>query len=298
MTDAKTIIISAADDLYAPVANDLFLSIARHDYRQPLALGLLDVGFNPTNRQHFNALGVQVVAAGSDIDYPARSQWEAQRPSIRTLTARPFLPRYFPGYDIYIWLDADVWVQTPAAIDAMIAAVADIPAIAIVPELDRCYPTFFQNAEIWQKFSSWYEASYAPSIVADMLLKPMLNAGVFALRRDSPVWAAWGDIYRDALQRVTAFNDRSFMADQLGLNILCYLKGLPHVLLPASFNWLTAYAIPKLDRATGLYVETQPPHQPLSQIHLTRPNKLQVERIECLDGGVIERPLTFYASRR
>ncbi|MGH6976466.1 MAG: hypothetical protein ACREED_05505 [Stellaceae bacterium] len=31
--------------------------------------------------------------------------------------AFPFLRRYFPGYDVYLWLDGDTWVQDAEAIE-------------------------------------------------------------------------------------------------------------------------------------------------------------------------------------
>jgi lipopolysaccharide biosynthesis glycosyltransferase len=289
----KTIIISASDQNYVFLANDLFSSLKKLSFQHPFDIGLLDVGMDANNRKFFEEFGVRVATAEADIEYPAREQWEAKRPGVRTLTARPFLRRYFPGYDLYIWLDADVWVQTPEAIDTMISEAARIPAMFIACELDRCYTGFFENAETWLKFAGWYQTNFNPETAAAMTLKPMLNAGVFALHAASPVWDAWRDMYSEALQRTTGFNDQTFMADQLGLNILLYLKGQPFVTMPANFNWLTFFALPKLDRATNLLVEPLPPYRPISQIHLTRPQKNVVEKIQCTDGSWVERKLTF-----
>jgi lipopolysaccharide biosynthesis glycosyltransferase len=289
----KTIVISACDQNYVFLANDLFSSLRKLSFDYPFDVGLLDVGITDNNRRYFESVGVRVVAAEADIDYPAREEWEAKRPGVRTLTARPFLRRYFPGYDLYIWLDADVWVQTPEAINTIIAEAGRIPAMFIACELDRCYTAFFENAEIWQKFAGWYQTNFSPEITGAMTLKPMLNAGVFALLAESPVWDAWRDMYSAALQNTTTFNDHTFMADQLGLNILLYQKAMPFVTLPASFNWLTFFALPKLDRATNLLVEPLPPYRPISQIHLTRPKKNVPEKIQCTDGSWVERVLTY-----
>ena len=175
----------------------------------------------------------------------------------------------------------------------MIGEAAQIPAMFIACELDRCYTGFFENAEIWHKFAGWYQSNFSPDLANAMVLKPMLNAGVFALHAQSPVWDAWRDIYTESLQRVDAINDHAFMADQLGLNILLYLKGMKCVTMPANYNWLTFFALPKLDRATNLLVEPLPPYRPISQIHLTRPQKNVVEKIQCTDGSWVERKLTF-----
>jgi lipopolysaccharide biosynthesis glycosyltransferase len=238
---------------------------------------------------------VRIETAQSDIDFPARAVWEKEKPGFRTLTARPFLRRYFPGYDVYIWLDADVWVQTPEAIETMIACAGKSPAIHIACEFDRSYKTFFQQAGIWHIFRDWYKTNYGETVANTMTLKPMLNAGVWAMHKDSPLWDAWRQIYTEALQKLDALTAEAFMADQLGLNMLLYMQNMPYALLPCGYNWLTFYALPMFDKVRGLYVEPSPPFNPISQIHLTRPIKIQTEKIACLDGSVIERPLTFAA---
>jgi lipopolysaccharide biosynthesis glycosyltransferase len=295
MTEPKIIIISACDDKYHVVANDLYASIRAQTFQHAFDLGLLDVGLNDANRQHFAGQGIKVEKVRSDIDYPARAQWEAAKPAVRTLTARPFLRNYFPGYDVYIWLDADVWVQTPEAINTIIASAMKTNAIHIAPELDRCYQPLFRQDGIWHMYYDWYKVNFGDAIAAQMQLMPMLNAGVFAMRQDAPVWDAWATIYSDVLQTTGDITNKSFMADQLGLNILIYRDKLPAVIMPPHYNWLTFFALPMLDQAANIYVEPAIPHRVISQFHLTRPKKLQVETIECLDGTSVQRSLMFSA---
>lgn len=297
MSSPKTIIISASDDKYHVVANDLFASIKAQHFDHPFDLGMLDVGLSDPVRQHFVAQGVRVEAALSDIEFPNRAQWDAARPAARTLTARPFLRRYFPGYDVYIWLDADVWVQTPEAINTIIASAANTNAIHIAPEFDRCYQQFFTIGQdnIWHTYHEWYKINFGDAVAAQMLLMPMLNAGVFAMRADSPVWDAWAAIYSDTLQKAGTITHQTFMADQVGLNILIHRDKLPAVIMPPHYNWLTYFALPKLDTRNNMYVEPSIPNRIISQFHLTRPRKLQVETIECLDGTKIERSMMFSA---
>jgi hypothetical protein len=292
----KTIVITASDAFYAPLVNDLFHSIRSLKFAAPFDLGLLDVGLGD-KRPYFEQQELKLAMAEVDIDFPNRAHWESLRPGLRALTASPYLRRYFPGYDLYIWIDADIWVQTPEAIDTLITSAGQSPAMFIASEFDRCYPAYFQGAEVWHKFVSWYQANFVHEIVAAMTLKPMLNVGFFGLSKDSPVWDAWGQLYAEALTRTSDLNEKSFMAHQLALNVALYVKNIPYVVLPASFNWLTYFALPQFDPATGMYVEPLPPHHPISQIHLTRANKTGVEKIQCLDGTVIERQLTFDARK-
>jgi hypothetical protein len=149
---------------------------------------------------------------------------------------------------------------------------------------------------MWNVYSEWYQACYNDdNVTANMTLKPMLNAGVWAISKSSPVWAAWLKIYADALQRIPQLNNKTIMTDQLALNIVAYMVKMPYVILPATYNWLTFFAAPMLDKATGLYVEPMPPYKPISQFHLTQKPKTQIETILCTDGSVVERPLTYSA---
>jgi len=294
----RSIIVSAADKQYFSLVCDLTASIRRLGFKANFDIGILDVGLDDSDRKSLELQGITITKAGSDIDYSMRAVWEKTKPGVRALTGRPFLREYFPGYDVYMWLDADVWVQTPDAIDTMLAAASAISGICIVPELDRCYARFFQHAGVWHVYRDWYRANFGSDIANAMVLKPGLNTGVIAIAKDSAVWDKWKDVYTQALRAQTAdLSATSFMIEQQSMNIALYLGGAPYIRMPANYNWLTCYALPKLDCATGLYVEPLPPHAPISQIHLTQPVKSQVEKIECVDGGIVERSLTYSAAK-
>ena len=64
---------------------------------------------------------VQLVAPGWDFDFPGR---ESAPNYLKAEFSRPFLPRHFPGYEMYFWLDADAWVQEWRAVDIYCAAAA------------------------------------------------------------------------------------------------------------------------------------------------------------------------------
>ncbi len=290
---ASNIIVTATDDHYALLARDLISSIQRLAFDVPFEIGVLDTGLSEENRQWFLDHKVHVEKTVADIDFPNRVQWEIAKPGVRTLTARLFMRRYFPGFENYMWMDSDVWVQTPEAINTFFGAVTRNPVMHICCELDRSYRPFFDHAVLWHVFRDWYQTNYGEEIASFMTLRPMLNAGVWCMAKNDPIWDAWPQLYAKVLQGLSEANQKTFMADQLGLNILLYKEKMPHVVMPAHYNWLTFYALPMLDQARGLYVEPNPPYRPISQFHLTRPNKAQKESISCVEGGVVERSLLF-----
>lgn len=112
MNRLQKIVVTAANDTYFSYAADLAASVRQEDDSIPF--GILDVGLTPEQRSLLEDKGVQV----------SEAQWEygGERQCSRTFLAmlsRPFLPKYFPGYDVIVYIDADAWVQSPAAVDEL-----------------------------------------------------------------------------------------------------------------------------------------------------------------------------------
>ena len=63
--------------------------------------------------------------------------------------------------------------------------------------------------------------------------KPTLNAGVFALARTAPHWAAWRERLGQALKK-----GRVFTSDQMALGIIVHADGLPAELMPETCNYM------------------------------------------------------------
>ena len=59
---------------------------------------------------------------------------------MRAVTVRPFLPRYLPGYNIYVWIDADAWVQEEFAVARLVDGAAQ-GALAAVSHTHDAYRT-------------------------------------------------------------------------------------------------------------------------------------------------------------
>ena len=82
------------------------------------------------------ANAAHVVEPGWDL--PVGEKLRTEKPELRGLTVRPFLPNYFPGYDAYLWIDADAWVQERYALDWYIEEAAK-GALVAAPHVDRAY---------------------------------------------------------------------------------------------------------------------------------------------------------------
>jgi hypothetical protein len=142
---SKVIICTAADRNYAPLLDGLIASIARYRARVGYDLGVLDLG----GLDHASIPGKVVEPRW---DYPIL---KGRVPAFsRAMTGRPHLPKYLPGYDVYMWLDADTWVQDWRGIAAYVNASRDY-MIAITPEYDRSYIQFHNNGTAVEDSATW-----------------------------------------------------------------------------------------------------------------------------------------------
>jgi hypothetical protein len=135
----RTIIVTASSDAFMSLLRDLLKSPHQFADSRPISdIGCLDVGLNEQNRAWISAQGAHIHLVEPAWDLPVDMATRELAPHLRSLTARPFLPEYFPGYDMYIWIDCDAWVQNRYALDWLSHAAKD-GALAIVPEADRAY---------------------------------------------------------------------------------------------------------------------------------------------------------------
>ena len=232
-----------------------------------------------------------IVRPAWDLDFPGR---ERTSETLKAQVARPFLRRHFPGYEIYLWIDADAWLQDGRAIDLYMQA-AGRDKLAITPEIDRAYKRHYKRPKLFGWTLAWknYREAFGWRIADRLGRNPMVNCGVFALHRDAPHWDAWARILAEVLQRT-----RFFFVEQVALNYAIFAEHLPANFLPAYCNWMPGDAPPAFDAARGLFVEPYAPHEVIGVMHLAgREQKTQLFRLDRLDGGTIETSLRFSESR-
>jgi hypothetical protein len=294
VTPRSVTIVSAADANYFDLLQGLVLSL--RDNGVDLPISLLDIGLAAEQRVWLADHGCSTAEAGWDIP-PKRPgtvpDW------YRVLWDRPFLPRYFPGYEIYLWLDADIWVQNARVVEIFCSAAAS-GKLAIVPEIDRSYWTMQKPKKLFGQNHKAF--AYAFGLHAGYRLgrKAILNAGAFAMRGDAPHWQIWADTMRQGLYRPRpAFLERRnnfylLLTDQTSLNHIVYAQGLPTTFLPAYCNWFCAKGTPMYDPARGQLVEPNAPYETLGAVHLAgRGVKTKLWQLPTTDGGSVETRITY-----
>jgi hypothetical protein len=283
------LIVSGADRGYFPLLRDTVLSIRA--LRPDAAIGILDVGLDAEQCDWLRPRVARLVRPGWDIDFPGR----ARTPELRKAQfARPFLPKHFPGYETYLWIDADAWLQDWRAIEIYVAA-AGRDKLAITPEIDRAYKRHYKRPKLFGRTLAWknYREAFGWRVADRLGRNPMVNCGVFALHREAPHWAAWARVIERVAQRT-----RFFFVEQTALNYVIFAERLPVEFLPAYCNWMPGDAAPAFDAERGLFVEPYMPHEAIGVMHLAgAEQKTHVFRLRRLDGGEVETALRFSESR-
>ena len=283
------IIVSGADSGYFPLLRDTVLSVRALDRAVPF--GVLDFGLKPDEREWLAGEAVDIVTPGWDVDFPGRDRMPD---TYKAQVARPFLPRHFPGYEMYLWLDADAWLQDWRAVD-MYCRAAGRDRIAITLEIDRAYKRHYKRPKWFGLTLAWkcYREAFGWRVADRLGRNPIANCGVFALHAEAPHWRAWAGTMTGVLRRT-----RFFFAEQIALNYAIYSGGLPVNFLPAYCNWAVGDAAPAFDAARGLLVEPYAPHEVIGVVHLSgREQKDKLFRLDQLDGGTVETLLRYSECR-
>ena len=289
MPPTGLLICSGADSGYFALLRDTVLSILAQ--RRDAAIGILDFGLAPEQRDWLADRVAHVFRPDWDIEFPDRERTPEAR---KAQLSRPFLRRHFPGYETYLWIDADAWLQDWHVVELYLAA-AGRDKLAITPEIDRAYKRHYKRPKLFGRTLSWkcYREAFGWRVADRLGRNPMVNCGVFALHRDAPHWDVWARILAKVLQRT-----RFFFVEQVALNYAIFAEHLPANFLPAYCNWMPRDAPPAFDAARGLFVEPYAPHEVIGVMHLAgREQKTQLFRLTRLDGGTVETSLRFSESR-
>lgn len=253
-------IATGADAKYFPLLERCVASV-RAKADRDLPLYVFDLGLEPAQRRAIEPLATRLIEPGWDIEFPGRAEVP---PHFRALTLRPFLPRHCPGHRLYMWLDADAFLQEGEVLDLFVRA-AEGGRLAVVPELDRSYRNLFHAYDEFQGvIRASYRDAFDAATAAELVRFPLLNSGVFALEAEAPHWRAWAETLGTALQRT-----RNALTEQASLNYVVYKLGLPAHFLPARCNWICHHAAPRWDEARRLYTEPLLPYAPLAIVHQT-----------------------------
>jgi hypothetical protein len=267
--DNDVVIMTACDQRFFPLCSDLISSIKNACGVLP-RLRVLDVGLLPAQAAALAGLVEKVIEPdwdlGHDMNLPS---W------YRAMTARPFLPKYAGDAALITWMDADIWLQRFAPVQALMETARD-GRLAIVEErYGQGFCAELRAADgtlqkqvcdpgtVKAHVRDCYESCFGADIAAAFGDLPCFNAGVFALRAGSPSWAVWQDIYAPALAR-----QFHFMAEQQALNVAIRQGRIPVAPQPQEANYTCHLELPWYSPEKGVFTMPGAEDRVLGTIHL------------------------------
>ncbi len=263
-------VVFAADAAYFPLVKGLILSLIEAAPSSKPDYVFLDIGAAPEQRDWIARQGVRVID-GDAIDraIDLRPAYETA-PYMRAQLVRPFLPQLLPDYERLAWLDADIWIQDPAAIDLLVGLVANHKEVmAIAPLIDACYWTHYKpSEEIRIPVELWYRGLFGPEAAAAHGGKCVFSSGVFSAHRDAPVWARWREALARAVANPVSEPVLRHLAEQTALNLVLHEQGgfLP---LGSWFNFNLHLGGAAVRPGDNRVVRGLPPFEAVGVIHLS-----------------------------
>ena len=295
----ENVIISLADSKYFDLLNELVNSIKRFKESQNTAICILDAGLTEDQK---NILSYKVdEIKPSDWDIKVSEFKILGKKWLKSLISRAYLPKYFPNYKKYMWIDADAYVNSWKAVELYFLG-CENKKLSIATTADRVSKRVLRAEWIFGSFAKIKSQNYkhakssgfSEKIAREVALKPHLNAGVFALEVDAPHWDVWRNYLFQALKKGKVFG-----SDQIALNMTVYVDQLPLEILPAYCNWIFVNEM-KYDSRKNTYVEPSLPNHEIGIVHFAgknndqiRKNKNFLSEIETIDGKIIKKKLRF-----
>ena len=296
-------IVTLADSNYYDLLLELISSIKRFEQSKDISICLLDAGLTEN----------QIKNLKSKVDIIKKAKWDIEVPKIKVLgkewlksqVSRAFLPEYFPGFDKYLWIDCDAWVNSWDCIELYYKA-CNQGKLGITQTVGPGYKILTKVRWIFgklaliksQNFKHAKKSGFNDDISRKIAFAPHINIGVFSLEKNSECWKIWQENLKKALKAGNVFG-----SEGLAMNISVYVNNVKAEFLPLTCNWIASNLLPKYNNETNSYVEPYLPNNKIGIMHLAagiwngnkdmRVNKEVKVEIETTQGKKIFKSLRF-----
>jgi hypothetical protein len=264
----KNVIVSLADANYFPLLDELVDSIKRFKQSEDVAICILDAGLKQDQRDSLSKKVDEIKNAEWDIEVPGYKvkgkEW------LKSQVSRAFLPKYFPNYEKYLWIDCDAWVNDWSCVELYFKA-SDDGKLGITQTIGPGYKItskvnwlFGKLALIKsQNFKHAVKSKISYADARKLAFAPHINIGVFSLEKDSKGWSIWQNNLEKTLKAGNIFG-----SEGLAINMSVYIDNLETEFLPLNCNWITSNLLPKYDQKQSTFVEPYLPNYKIGIMHL------------------------------
>ena len=264
----KNVIVSLADANYFPLLDELIDSIKRFKESENVAICILDAGLNQDQKDSLS----------KKVDEIKNAEWDIQVPNykvkgkewLKSQVSRAFLPKYFPNYEKYLWIDCDAWVNDWNCVKLYFKACED-GKLGITQTIGPGYKItskvnwlFGKLAIIKsQNFKHAVKSRISYADARKLAFAPHINIGVFSLEKNSKGWDIWQNNLSKTLKAGNIFG-----SEGLAINMSVYIDNLETEFLPLNCNWITSNLLPKYDQKQSTFVEPYLPNYKIGIMHL------------------------------
>ena len=264
----KNVIVSLADSNYFNLLNELIDSIKQFDQSNSVAICILDAGLEKAQLNELSA----------KVDEIKNAEWDIQVSSIKvrgkewlkSQVSRAFLPKYFPNYEKYLWIDCDAWVNDWNAVDLYFKA-CENGKLGITQTIGPGYRIMSKVNWLFGKIavikSQNFKHAISSKIGMDAARKlafaPHVNIGVFSLQKNSSCWDVWQKNLETTLK-----SGQIFGSEGLAINMSIYIDNVETEFLPLNCNWIASNLLPKFDEKERMFVEPYLPNTKIGIMHL------------------------------
>ena len=252
----KNVIVSLADSNYFDLLDELINSIKRFKESQSIAICILDAGLTNEQKERLSKKVDEIKSAEWDIEVPAfkvkGKEW------LKSQVSRAFLPKYFPNYEKYLWIDCDAWVNDWETIELYFKA-CENGKLGITQTIGPGYKITSKVNWLFGKLAIIKSQNFKHAVKSKigfekarkLAFAPHINIGVFSLEKNSPGWISWQKNLEITLKAGNIFG-----SEGLAINMSVYIDDLETEFLPLNCNWITSNLLPKYDQKKRYFCRT------------------------------------------
>ena len=264
----KNTIVSLADANYYDLLIELIDSIKQFPQSSNIAICILDAGLTDEQKK----------VLSSKVDEIKSAEWDIKVPSLKVLgkewlksqVSRAFLPKYFPDYEKYLWIDCDAWVNDWDTIELYFRA-CENNKLGITQTMAPGYKIMSKVSWLFGKLAIIKSQNFKHAISSKIGIEnarklafaPHINIGVFSLEKNSPCWSTW----QKNLEK-TLSSGKIFGSEGLAINMSVYIDEIETEFLPIKCNWIASNLLPKYDDQKQTFVEPYLPNYKIGIMHL------------------------------
>ena len=296
----KKTIVTLSDANYFHLLEELIYSIRKFKQSENIDICVMDAGLTSNQIDKIQSHVNEIKKAQWDIDIPF---YKKGKEWLKSQISRAFIPKYFPNYDKYLWIDCDAWINSWPCIENYFKA-CENNKLGITQSIGPGYRSLAKVNWLFGKFAIIKTQNYKHAKMSGvsennarkLAFAPHLNIGVFSLMKNSTCWKVWQENLSKVLQK-----GRIFGSEGLAINMSVYLNEIPTEFLPLNHNWITSHLLPIYDEKNKIFREPNIPYNEIGIMHLAagiwqngvdmRVDKNIRVNIKTLDGKIIEKSL-------